>query len=264
MKIDDQLREAVAIYGITIDVDTVRAHIAMTTSDSELEALCLRDLALAVACLRKDAVALAALEAHVIAPLHAELARLVPDESDREDVLQQLRARILVGKHGHGQLASYAGGGALKSWARVIATRIALNEQRRRKREEPFDHDGVDGEEELASAAFDSDPELAAMKRDRKEDLKRAVRAAFATLTVRERNLLRQSYIDGLSIDELAGLYRVHRATAARWIAQAREAVWAETRRLLVEGMHGSRDEAEAIMVFLQSRLDITLGGLLR
>ena len=40
---------------------------------------------------------------------------------------------------------------------------------------------------------------------------------AFAALESRERNLLRYALGDGLSVDAIGTLYRVHRATAARW-----------------------------------------------
>lgn len=141
----------------------------------------------------------------------------------------------------------------------MVAVRLALSARRSRDKELELDDDS-----ELASAAFDGDPELATMKRDRRDELRVAVRAAFAALTVRERNLMRQSYVDGLSIDELGALYGVHRATVARWIAQARESVWHETKQRLRAETNASAEEAETLMSFLQSRLDLTLGGLLR
>jgi hypothetical protein len=50
----------------------------------------------------------------------------------------------------------------------------------------------------------------------------------------RARNLLRQHVLDGLTIDELARLYRAHRATCARWLADARSELALHTRRHLV------------------------------
>src|SRR5438128_2172894 len=66
------------------------------------------------------------------------------------------------------------------------------------------------------------DPELGRLKEHYAADFRLAVRGGIAALGRRERTLLRQHFIDGVSLDQLAVLHRVHRATIARWIAQAR------------------------------------------
>ena len=78
------------------------------------------------------------------------------------------------------------------------------------------------------------DPELMVMQAQAKEQFNAAFKAAVASLAERERNRLRQSCLDGLSIDELGALYKVHRATAARWLTKATEALLARTRANLM------------------------------
>ncbi|MFY0535383.1 hypothetical protein [Nannocystis pusilla] len=52
----------------------------------------------------------------------------------------------------------------------------------------------------------------------------------MAELDEQARNLLRQHLLDGLSIDQIAGLQRVHRATAARRLVRVREDLAQRTR----------------------------------
>jgi len=76
--------------------------------------------------------------------------------------------------------------------------------------------------------------------------------------------LLHQHALDGLSIDKLAAFYRVHRATTARWLDAARQAVLDGTRRELVSRLQLSVNELDSIMRMIGSRLDVSLPELLR
>ena len=65
-------------------------------------------------------------------------------------------------------------------------------------------------------------------------EFRRAFNDAAAQLTDRERTLLRYRFYDGLSIDEICVLYRVHGATIARWLAAIREDLFEATRARLI------------------------------
>lgn len=71
-----------------------------------------------------------------------------------------------------------------------------------------------------------------------KEAFQLAFRDAVNALTSRERNLLRYHYLSDLSIDQIGTLYHVHRATAARWVAQARERLISDTRKRSTASSH--------------------------
>lgn len=58
--------------------------------------------------------------------------------------------------------------------------------------------------------------------------MKHAIEDAAAELAPRDRALLRLHLVERASIDDIAALYRVHRATVARWIQSAREIVESE------------------------------------
>ncbi len=66
-------------------------------------------------------------------------------------------------------------------------------------------------------------------------------------------------YLDGLNIDEIGASFRVHRSTVARWLAQARERILEETRKLLSSRLQIGRAEAESVIHLVQSQLDVSI-----
>ena len=75
----------------------------------------------------------------------------------------------------------------------------------------------------------------------------------------REKNMLRQHIVDGLSIDDLAALHKVHRATSARWLAKAKEDLLAETRKTFIQNARISKGECDSILRLVQSQLHATI-----
>ncbi|MBL0219087.1 MAG: hypothetical protein IPQ07_35110 [Myxococcales bacterium] len=74
--------------------------------------------------------------------------------------------------------------------------------------------------------------------------------------------MLRQYFLDGLTIDVLAELYQIHRATAARRVAAARERLVDSVRGMLKAEL-GMGDHSVDEIITL-SNLDESLGTLLR
>jgi RNA polymerase sigma-70 factor, ECF subfamily len=74
------------------------------------------------------------------------------------------------------------------------------------------------------------EPEMAFLMKTYKRELTEAFEEALASMPHRDRSVLRHHYVEGLSIDRLGELYQVHRATAARWIARATDALSGRTR----------------------------------
>jgi RNA polymerase sigma-70 factor (ECF subfamily) len=108
-------------------------------------------------------------------------------------------------------------------------------------------------------AGDSEDPELEYMKAVYRPRFKEAFREALGELAPNERALLKQSLLDGLSIDALAGLHQVHRATAARWVAAARERLITATRARFQAKVRVDARECDSIFRALGSQLDITL-----
>jgi RNA polymerase sigma-70 factor (ECF subfamily) len=89
------------------------------------------------------------------------------------------------------------------------------------------------------------------------------VRSSFAhamtELTPRQRNVLRQYHIDGLTIDQLAVLYKINRATAARWVAGARLALVTATRDRLVAELALEPHEVDSVIRLVRSQLSLSV-----
>jgi RNA polymerase sigma-70 factor (ECF subfamily) len=75
---------------------------------------------------------------------------------------------------------------------------------------------------------------------------------------------LRQHYVDGLTIDELGKLYRMHRSTAARLVVRARGLVLEATRAQMMSRLEVHSQDLDSIMRMIRSQLDISLLGLRR
>lgn len=111
----------------------------------------------------------------------------------------------------------------------------------------------------LEAHAPEDDPELAYMKATYRAAFKSAFQEALESLQSRERTLRKQQIVDGLGIDELGALYEVHRATAARWVAAAREKLLLRTWRAFIARVRITSDECESIMRMVRSQLDVSL-----
>ncbi|NOU33523.1 MAG: transcriptional regulator [Polyangiaceae bacterium] len=220
------------------------------------EALALDDLRVACGALRGVPGALALLESAYFSGIDAHLRKLGLDLHEVDDVKQTLRRQLLVASpDGPPRLLQYDGRGALRGWLRVSAVRQGLKVLRAKKRETSLDAE----ESALEDRAAPADPELAYMKALYREAFKTSFREAVEALGAKEKTLLRQSLLDGLSIDDLARLYGTHRATTARWVQAAREEVVKETRKRFVARLKVSGDECDSVFRMIATHLDLTL-----
>jgi RNA polymerase sigma-70 factor (ECF subfamily) len=210
------------------------------------------DLLLAFGCARGDGEAVRIVEREYFAQLEAVL--LARHLGDPAEVVQVLRERVLVPTGGKpARIEGYTGRGALESWLRVAALRVALNLQRTHRREVSLDEDRA-----LAERAG-VDPEIADLKRRYRAEFREAFSAALRALSPRHRTLLRQHYLDGLAMETIAGLHRVHRLTVVRWMETARVALAAETRRELGSRLRIDRRELESILRLIDSQMEMSV-----
>jgi RNA polymerase sigma-70 factor (ECF subfamily) len=208
------------------------------------------------ACARGDRAALAAFEARYGKDLahFAGKARLPP--AVVEDVLQDVRRTLLVGNaEAPPRILQFAGRGELRAWLQVTTVRQAILAARRmRARRELPDAEPL---EALAAPALDLDDEL---ERARcRDEFRAAFGEALAALAPRERALLRNRYLEGLTEDEIAGLYDVHRVTVARWTARALARVLRETRRGLASRLALRSEDVTSVVRVLRGQLPLTL-----
>jgi RNA polymerase sigma-70 factor, ECF subfamily len=217
-----------------------------------LRALSIPDLYLACACVRGDAVAIGLFDAAYLANVGALVPRMAGGSPG--DVVQAVREKLFVGPRA--KLVEYSGRGDLAGWVRVVAVRTALNLGRGQGREVGLREDDVLADK---AGAASGDTELVHLKLLYKEEFRDAFGHALTALEPRDRNMLRQHYIDGLTMERIGTLYGVHRATVIRRIHEARKAIAEETRRRLKTKLGVSRGEVESILRLIGSRLDLSL-----
>lgn len=265
---DDTLSELIAAAraawpGIDVPEDDLTALVRAQTSGAEPRPLSERlvsSLWLALACARGDAKALRELESHTFPGARSVLGKMGLSSDETDEVLQILREKLLVAEPGEepGILAA-AAHGDLPGIIRVAAARTALNLRRKDHRVD------IDDERLLAELCPDADPELATLKEQHRAAFKAALEDALAALTAQDRNVLRMHLLHGLSIDAIGGSFRVHRATAARWLGSIRSKLDRETRRLLRERQGITDPEFDSLVRLVESRIQVSfrrvLGG---
>jgi len=213
------------------------------------------DVFLACGCASGLVSALAAFEGHYMSEVDRAAERLRLPKSAASDLAATVREQLLVAHAGREPtIARYSGIGSLRSWLRVTITRMALRTIERERRQAIPDADII-----AAAPSPGTLPDLQYLKRLYRSEFAVAFREATASLTPRQRTLLRQRYLDGLTGDELAGLYRVHRATVVRWLGGARKQLLARTRTILVQRLRVGAAEADSILRMIRSQLDVSI-----
>ena len=211
------------------------------------------DLYLAVGAARGDATAISVIDRTCIAQVDAALHGMV-SPSEIDDLKQQLRQRLFVGTNGSPKLLDYAGRGELRAWVRASAVRAAISVLRSQKREHVHRQDLW-----MAAPEIGVDPTIEHLRPRLQAEFRAAFEAALGSLETRERNLLKHHFLDGLSAEELAALYRVHRATAFRWLTRARERLLSQTRQVLADRLSLRHSELDSIMRLVDSQLEISV-----
>ncbi len=249
---DDALRERIAAGrrawpGLALEDEAFAAHLLHRRHEGALPPVehC-PDLWLACACALGVAGAARELSRVHAGAIERAVSRVA--QWDAEDSAQHVLTALLVGADGAPpRIAEYAGRAPLASWLRTVATRTALNRQRRL---DTRPHDSVSA---LTDAAARGDVDLQLLRARCAPMLDGALRAALATLGSRDRMILRLHEVDHWSIDRIAALYRVGRSSAARWVNAARQALLEATRARLREQLAVTPTELESLLRDLQS-----------
>lgn len=222
---------------------------------AEVEGFCAEDFYMACAALKSVPQALVELE-RLVTQAFAGMGHFRLSPTQLGELRASLFSDLVVAGEGRPRLERYLGRGPLAAWLRVVATRHVLSWLRANKREPALDDDALLGNMEAPAEGL----ELAHLKDRFQGQCSAAFRAAIKELQPRERNLLRQHYLDELSLEDLAALYRVHRATVARWLAAARSELLEKTREQLRTGLGLELNEVDSIMRLVNSRLDLSAG----
>ena len=213
------------------------------------------ELYLACACAAGDAKALSAFEHAYFSETDALFRRTLGDETRVAEAKQALRVKLFAPSANEPpKIALYLGQGSLGGWLRSAAARAAINAATRPPRDVPTEDTLFDA---LPTAS--ADPELAYAQKHYREAYRHAFAEAIAELSLRDRNLLRYAFLERLSVDEIGAIYRIHRATAARRLAKAREHLSQAVRGAMMAQLGVGREELESIVRLVDSQLDLTL-----
>jgi RNA polymerase sigma-70 factor (ECF subfamily) len=249
------LAEAQAAWpAVSLDEKRFWTHVAeRTESVEQLERIRAADLYLACACAEGVKEGLLGVERHYLQELDGPLHRAGANAEQIAEVRQTLRSQLFAGDRPG--INNYRGDGDLRSWLRVIATRETVHMRRRGQRHVPLG--------DALSDAADRDPELRYLQRMYEDEFKRALKDTVDELTARQRNLLKLQFIDALTLDQIAVFYRVHRATVARWLAEAKSSLLLGTKERLRQRLNLPEGEVESLVRLLAPDLEITIRGLL-
>jgi RNA polymerase sigma-70 factor (ECF subfamily) len=248
--------------GVELDPKEFVGYVAERVAFDKLGGPVLRslragDLWIAFGCVTGVASAIDAFEARYAPEITGALRRSF-ELGLAQDAELRVRERLfLVGENEAQRLASYSGRGDLRTWLRAAAVRMAIDVMRAR-REVPVSPGS------LAEIGDLADPMLASLKERYRDEFRVAFGEAASALTDRERTLLRYRFLDGLSIDEIGALYRVHRATVARWISAIREGLFEATRAGLMSQLRISDTEADSVLRLIDSHLDVSIETVMR
>jgi RNA polymerase sigma-70 factor (ECF subfamily) len=239
----------------------VARQVTPDLAEAALDGLRPADVYLACACARQVPGAINAFDRDYMREVDIALSRMRIGPPRLNDVKQLVRQRLFVGggtagtPTSAGKIAEYGGRGDLRRWVRSVAVRTCLNDLRKGKREILVDDDHL-----IAQHAIQQDdPEVEYMKRTYAAEFKAAFSEALAQLGAREQTLLRYHHVDGLNIDEIGAIYRVHRVTAFRWLEKAKEGLVKGTLDLLRARLKLSSKELDSVLRMIRSQIHLSL-----
>lgn len=244
---------------LDLDDDGFLAHVERALDGgADPAAVYAADLWLAYGCAVGNDEALAAFDREVLSQVGLLLGRLQPTPQLVDEVRQQLRHKLLVAEPGaRPRIAEYAGRGPLQAWVRVAAVRTALDLLRTSGARSGAEVEPDDLADDAAS------PELEYLKRRYRQQFKAAFQEALRGLDAEQRNVLRLHVVEGLNVDEIGALFKVHRSTVARWIATARQQVLAAARGKLRAELGLSAGEFDSLAGVVRSQLDLSVKKIL-
>ncbi len=268
----DLRRTASRLYGEaragapSVELDeTAFVDVLLSVVDGEsdpmaaLESLHAADVFVAQAAAAGDPVAFVLVDRRMRDQLAAVVRTLGESPTFADDLESAIRAHILTPRESAGpRLAGYLGTGPLDGWLRVTVTREAVRARRMQSAR------GTSSDDELAEIAGVVSPQLDFLKASYRDQVRTAFREAIHQLDDRQKNLIRLHYGDGVGVERLGQMYRVHFSTISRWLAAARDKLFDETRASVRAELGVDNSEFEEVMQLVQSKLDLTISLFVR
>lgn len=226
---------------------------------ADAEGRAVEDLYLGLGCAQGSAAALSAFST-AMEPVLRAIHHRWPAVLAFEDFRQTLYEKLFVGDNA--RIRSYAARGSLHGWVKIVATRMLCD--LKTAAAEPTaatDYDAV-----LVSTMMSPPDDLAhaLLKQQLRPAVQQAIEQSMRALHPHQRVLLRQRFIYGLSLAELARAQQVHRVTVSKQLAKARAAVQTSLRARLGETLGAESQQVDSILRMCLSQLDVRFDELLR
>lgn len=257
-EIDDLIDRAAAKWPQVPAIDRDRlAREVSRRSDAAIATLS-EDVCLAIAALDGEPEAARACEAIAAREVEFAATKLRATSAQADETRSELRRLWFTGDGDRPPaLSTFTGRGDLRAYARVIAAHSLARRIQRDRREQPLEPDLLDVLESTL------DPEVALLRETYREAVERAFSAALTELETRQRAVLRFHLLDGWTIDDVGARYGVHRATAARWLADARARLGQGIRARLSRELALGESQIDSIVALVTSRIEVSLDRLL-
>jgi RNA polymerase sigma-70 factor (ECF subfamily) len=211
------------------------------------------DVWISCACVLGCRQAAASIRREYESAVRSTVRRVLEDPELARDVEQEVWNKILVGPQA--KIGGYSGKGPLGAWVRATAAHTTIDVRRGLRVQ---GHRLTELDERVADRLFSPESEL--IRRRYRKPFQVALGRAMAQLSPKERSVLRLHVVGQASIDEIGRAYRVHRATAARWIERACAHILDAVRRdLSREHVMLTKSELLSIARALESELELTL-----
>jgi len=226
------------------------------------------DLFLATACAQGNRIAWEYLADEYLPLLRRLAAQACRNLDAGEDLAQEL-ITTLLGDPGSsaqanagraGKLAGYSGRSALATWLRVTVSHAAIDRFRRMRKEfslDELDGEGSDGIPHTPAAGADGNAE--ALDSRWGPVLSQILSDEIERLPARDRLLLSLYYLRGVSLKSIGRQFRVHEATASRWLENLRRGIRKRIERELRK-RHGLRpSEIQSLWHWASEQEDFSL-----
>jgi RNA polymerase sigma-70 factor, ECF subfamily len=170
---------------------------------------------------------------------------------DVNEMHSQLMRRLFVSSdESQPKFAQYVGRGQLGGLVRVAVTRHALTLVSAKDRKSQEVSPNSPGIERDVSDKF--------AKAELQQLMKQALEQSADALTERQRSILRMHYVKHANIDDIGAVYRVHRATAARWLLEARTCLVESAREAFLLQAALEEHELAEVASMVESQLSMT------
>ncbi|MFN0250079.1 MAG: hypothetical protein ACKV2T_24560 [Kofleriaceae bacterium] len=244
--------------GVSVTDERFASDLARRLGDDAsatvLEHACGTDVYLAIACIDGDTTAIETFERTYVGEIDAIAGKLRATPDQAAEAKAQLRRILFVDEPDRAAgLRDFAGRGNLHAYVRVIVTRDLVRAIKRGRKEQPL------ADDDLLTRLGTNDPELSVLRAEYYGVVTEAMRSAVAGLDDRSRALLRYQLVDGWTVQQVAKVYAVHKATAARWLVSVRVALGEAIRTELAARLQIEPDEVASIVRLVQSRVDVSL-----